>query len=61
MEELQSWMASNKLKLNKDKFEYQIFHPRNADFNRDYFILELQTFTHTPKEVARNLGVMLDE
>ena len=61
MEELQAWMASNKLKLNQDKFEYHIFHRRNTDFNRDDFKLEFQTFTHTPNEVTRNLGVMFDE
>jgi hypothetical protein len=61
MSELHHWMKTNKLKLNQEKFEYQIFHPKNYDFQRNDFNLSLQSWEHTPSEAARNLGVIFDE
>jgi hypothetical protein len=61
MNDLHHWMKTNKLKLNQEKFEYQIFHPKNYDFHRNDFNLSLQSWEHTPSEAARNLGVFFDE
>lgn len=61
MLDLEAWMSINKLKLNKDKFEYIIFHSRCSNFNRDHFKLTLQDLTHDPETNVRNLGVIFDE
>jgi hypothetical protein len=61
MEELRSWMRLNKLKMNDDKFEYQLFHSRTEPFDRGDLELSIGDATFSPTSTVRNLGVMLDE
>ena len=61
MEELRSWMSHNKLKLNDEKFEYQLFHSRMAPIVREDFQLSIRNSTYSPSQAVRNLGVILDE
>ena len=58
--EVSAWMNANFLKLNHEKTEYIIFHPRHKQFTPENFALQIGTSTHTPTSHVRNLGVTQD-
>ena len=53
-------MSANSLKLNQDKFEYIVFHPRRQHFQPLDYSLTLADATFHPAEYVRNLGVVQD-
>jgi hypothetical protein len=60
MEEYESWMRHNQLKLNPEKFEFVIFHKRSQQIVRSDYTLHLQSGTLEPVTEVRDLGVILD-
>jgi hypothetical protein len=60
MQEYETWMMRNKLKLNPEKFEFIIFHKRHNQITRSDFTLRLQSGTFEPVSEVRDLGVILD-
>jgi hypothetical protein len=60
MSEIGDWMSMNSLKLNHDKFEFIIFHPRKRDFNPLQYTLPLTNGTYQPASHVRNLGTVQD-
>ena len=59
--ELQDWMSRNMLKLNNDKFEFIIFHPKHHRIVAEDFTLCIGDHSYTPAGHVRNLGVNQDE
>ena len=59
--ELQTWMDSNMLKLNQEKFEFIVFHPRHQAMNPQDFTITIGNNIFTPSTCVRNLGVNQDE
>ena len=60
MTDISSWMDSNSLKLNQEKFEYIIFHPKRQHFQPLEYSLTLSGSTFYPAGQVRNLGVVQD-
>jgi hypothetical protein len=61
VKDLQAWMDSNMLKLNQDKFEFIIFHPRHHSIDPNDYSITINDSTFTPSPCVRNLGVNQDE
>jgi hypothetical protein len=59
--DIQKWMESNMLKLNQDKFEYIVFHPRHQTVEPQNFAITIDNNTFTPSSCVKNLGVNQDE
>ena len=58
IQDIQIWMVENLLKLNDDKTEVMIFHPKQTHVND--ISLSVGDAELSPKASVRNLGVMLD-
>ena len=58
--EISLWMNSNSLKLNQDKFEYILFHPKHRKPHPGDFSLTLSGITYLPAGKVKNLGVVQD-
>ena len=58
LEDVKSWMLSNKLKLNDDKTEIIVCNPRQFDFELDNILVGGESIN--PSSCARNLGVIID-
>ena len=58
--EIKIWMNSNLLKLNDDKFEFIIFHPKHRSLPRDELSISIQGMTFTSATHVKNLGVVQD-
>jgi hypothetical protein len=58
--ELQTWMNRNMLKLNQDKFEFIVFHPRQSPFSAQNFEISISNNVIIPSSHVRNLGVHQD-
>ena len=59
--ELQDWMSRNMLKLNNNKFEFIIFHPKHRHIVAEDFRLCIGENSYTPSRCVSNLGVNQDE
>lgn len=59
--ELQLWMDKNMLKLNQEKFEFIVFHPRQQSLDPHMFTLVIGDNTFMPAAHVRNLGVHQDK
>ena len=57
---VQSWMSTNKLKLNQDKTEF-LFNERQRRKYLSMFPIELLGVKTNPAKSARNLGVIFDK
>ena len=59
---VQSWMSTNKLKLNPDKTEFLLIgNERQRSKYRSMFPIELLGAKTNPAKSARNLGVIFDK
>ena len=58
---VQSWMSTNKLKLNPDKTEFLIGNERQQSKYLSIFPIELLGVKTYPAKSARNLGVIYDK
>ena len=58
---VQSWMSTNKLKLNPDKTEFLIGNERQWSKYLSMFPIELSGVKSYPEKSARNLGVIVDK
>jgi hypothetical protein len=58
--EVGNWMSMNSLKLNHDKFEFIIFHPKRREFDPLQYTLPLKNGTYQPASYVRNLGTVQD-
>jgi hypothetical protein len=58
--EVSAWMNDNFLKLNHEKTEYIIFHPRHRLLTPEDFPIQIGTTTLTPAPYINNLGVTQD-
>ena len=57
--EMQEWMCRNMLKINPEKFEYIVFHPkRHTDTD---FSISIGGISFAPSKCVKNLGVHQDE
>jgi hypothetical protein len=61
MKDLKFWMDSNMLKLNQEKFEYIIFHPKTHRINNRDYTITIDDNLFVPSESVRNLGVCQDK
>ena len=61
VEELQDWMKKNMLKLNHDKFEFIIFHPKHRPIHQQDYTITIGEKTFMPASYVRNLGVYQDK
>ena len=59
--DIQKWMDRNMLKLNQDKFEYIVFHPRHRPVDPQDFVITIGDTTFMPSSCVKNLGVNQDE
>ena len=57
---IKKWMASNFLKLNDDKTELLVFHPKHIE-TPSLRSIAVGDEVINPSECARNIGVMLDQ
>jgi len=60
MSAISSWMSNNSLKMNADKFEFIVFHPKRQQFDPQEYSLTLANTTYQPVLKVRNLGVVQD-
>ena len=51
-----SWMTSNKLSVNSNKFEYPLFNPNNV--NLCVIIINRGSNTISPNDAAKNIGII---
>ena len=59
---VQSWMSTNKLKVNPDKTEFLLIgNERQQSEHLSMFPIELLRVKNNPANSARNLGVIFDE
>ena len=59
--DLQVWMDRNMLKLNQEKFEFIVFHPRRQPVDPRDFAMTIGKNSFTPSSCVNNLGVNQDE
>ena len=59
--DLQAWMDRNMLKLNQDKFEFIVYHPRHQTLDQQNFTITVGNSTFTPSSCVKNLGVNQDK
>ena len=57
---IKKWMASNFLKLNDDKTELLVIHPKHIE-TPSLRSIDVRDEVINPSECARNIGVMLDQ
>ena len=53
-------MKANMLKLNGDKTEIMLFHPRHKEPSSGTISINVEGCVVTPKDKVRNLGVLFD-
>ena len=58
--ELQAWMGKNMLKMNQEKFEFIIFHPRHHRLVAEDFAISIGGHSFLPAGHVKNLGVHQD-
>jgi len=61
VKEIQNWMSKNMLKLNQDKFEFTIFHPKQVQLDSSQLTLSIGENIFNPSASVRNLGVVQDQ
>jgi len=59
--EVKTWMGSNMLKLNQDKTEVMLFHPKHLSNPFVDQHITIDNSAITPAKQARNLGVIQDQ
>ena len=57
---IQSWMSTNKLKLNQNKTEFLLRNERQQRKYHSLFPIELVRVNNNPAKSYRNLGVLFD-
>ena len=59
--DIQTWMSRHMLKLNQEKFEFTIFHPKQVQFDSSQLTLSIGDNIFKPSASVRNLGVVQDQ
>lgn len=61
VEALHGWMNDNMLKMNQEKFEFIIFHPKHRKVDLQKCTISIGDSNFVPSDHVRNLGVVQDK